>query len=287
VVPRERERARRLIRELRSLVDEREHQFRDLGADSMEAWHARRRDGVDLGGYGEVFLLIDSWGALVRELPELEPEIGELAALGLHFGVHVVLSANRWAEVRPGLRENLGGRLELHLNDPLESEVGRVAAAGCPTCPGAASPRPGSSSRPPCPARPKPSSAAPAPPPAAGSRPPLRLLPTLVEEAALMSAGNPRGGPASGQRGHPPAPRAGSRGHGGGGPGGLPFAVEEHRLEVVELDLFGGSPQLLVFGDAGCGKSSLLRLIARGTAARSPASALGIVVVDPRRGWPT
>jgi S-DNA-T family DNA segregation ATPase FtsK/SpoIIIE len=53
---------------------------------------------------------------------------------------------------------------------------------------------------------------------------------------------------------------------------------------VVELDLFGGSPQLLVFGDAGCGKSSLLRLIARGTAARSPASALGIVVVDPRRG---
>jgi hypothetical protein len=52
-----------------------------------------------------------------------------------------------------------------------------------------------------------------------GVAPPLRLLPTLVEEAALMSAGNPRGGPASGQRGHPPAPRAGSRGHGGGGPG--------------------------------------------------------------------
>jgi DNA segregation ATPase FtsK/SpoIIIE, S-DNA-T family len=100
----------------------------------MASWHALRRAGLDLGGYGEVLLLVDNWGALVREQAELEAEISELAGRGLHYGVHLVLAANRWAELRPGLRENLGGRLELRLNDPLESEVGRAAAAGLPTC---------------------------------------------------------------------------------------------------------------------------------------------------------
>ena len=83
----------------------------------------------DLGPFGEVFLVVDNWGAFTRELPELEAGIGELAATGLHYGVHLVLAANRWADLRPGLRDNLGGRLELRLNDPLESELGRVAAA--------------------------------------------------------------------------------------------------------------------------------------------------------------
>ena len=67
--PREHDRARRLIRELRSLLAEREHQFRELGVDSMAAWHARRRDGADLGGYGEVFLVIDNWARSCASCP--------------------------------------------------------------------------------------------------------------------------------------------------------------------------------------------------------------------------
>jgi S-DNA-T family DNA segregation ATPase FtsK/SpoIIIE len=65
---------------------------------------------------------------------------------------------------------------------------------------------------------------------------------------------------------------------------GLPFGVEEHRLDVVRLDLFGGSPHLLVLGDAGCGKSSLLRLLARQLAARHPPEEVALLVVDLRRG---
>jgi DNA segregation ATPase FtsK/SpoIIIE, S-DNA-T family len=256
--PREAERVHRVVRELRSLIVERERRFRDLGVDSMTSWHGLRRAGLDLGGYGEVFLVVDNWGALVRELPELEPAITELAALGLHHGVHLVLSANRWAELRPGLRENLGGRLELRLNDPLESELGRALATALPKLPGRGLTSSGLQFQ----------AALPGDPDAVLDRalagqggavaPPLRLLPTLVGEAAL-----------------PPPGR--------GAPAGLPFAVEEHRLEVVRLDLFAGSPHLLVLGDAACGKSSLLRRIAKGLAARHPPDEVAVVVVDPRR----
>jgi DNA segregation ATPase FtsK/SpoIIIE, S-DNA-T family len=265
--PREPERVQHLVRELRSLTFERERRFRELHVDSMASWHELRRAGLDLGHYGEVFLLIDNWAAFVRELPDLEAEITGLAALGLHYGLHLILTANRWAELRPGLRENLGGRLELRLNDPLESDHGRVAAAALPELPGrgltqsalqfqAALPGPASAVL---------GRAVSAP--AGGVAPPLRLLPTLVTESALGDAGPPF-----------------AVGESALGDAGLPFAVEEHRLATVRLDLFEGLPHLLVLGDAECGKSSLLRLIATGLAARHPPEEVALLVVDPRRG---
>jgi DNA segregation ATPase FtsK/SpoIIIE, S-DNA-T family len=271
--PREAERARRLVRELRSLILERERRFRDLEVDSMASWHALRRAGLDLGGYGEVFLLVDNWGAVVREQPELEAELTELAGLGLHYGVHLVLTATRWAELRPGLRENLGGRLELRLNDPLESEVGRAAAASLPDLPGRGLTPSGLQFQVALPGQARAILDRALPARDGAVAPPLRLLPTLVGESAL-----PADGPWPSQAA-PGAPAAAPR-----VPAGLPFAIEEHRLEVVRLDLFEGSPHLLVLGDAGCGKSSLLRLVANGLAARHPPDEVSLVVVDPRRG---
>jgi S-DNA-T family DNA segregation ATPase FtsK/SpoIIIE len=256
--PREPERVRRLVRELRSLIGERERRFRDLDVAAMDAWHALRRTGLDLGGYGEVFLVVDNWGALVRELPDLEPELSELAALGLHFGVHLVLSANRWAELRPGLRENLGGRLELRLNDPLESELGRAAAAALPDLPGRGLTQSGLQFQAAFAGEPRTVLDRALAAPSGGVAPPLRLLPTLVGEGVLPPPGQ-------------------------GAPAGLPFAVEEHRLEVVRLDLFAGAPHLLVLGDAACGKSSLLRLLARSLAARHAPDEVALLIVDLRR----
>ena len=278
--PRDAERVRRLVRELRSLIFERERRFRDLEVDSMASWHALRRAGLDLGGYGEVFLLVDNWGALVREQPELEAEITELAGLGLHYGVHLVLTATGWAELRPGLRENLGGRLELRLNDPLESEVGRTAAASLPDLPGRGLTHSGLQFQVALPGQTRAILDRALPGRDGAVAPPLRLLPTLVGESTLATAG-PEGSAvglevSAVERGAPAtAPRA---------PAGLPFAVEEHRLEVVRLDLFEASPHLLVLGDAGCGKSSLLRLVANGLAARHPPDEVALVIVDPRRG---
>ncbi|HET9289638.1 MAG TPA: type VII secretion protein EccCb, partial [Actinomycetes bacterium] len=254
--PREAERIRRLVRELRSVVAEREQRFRDLGVDSMASWQALRRAGLDLGGYGEVLLLVDNWGALVRELPDLEAEITELAGLGLHYGVHLVLASNRWADLRPSLRENLGGRLELRLNDPLESELGRAAAAALPELPGRGLTQSGLQFQAALPGDPAAIRTRALPGRDGATAPPLRLLPELLGEAALPTAD--------------PDPPAGEPANGRDLPTGLPFALEEHRLELVRLDLFGESPHLLVLGDAACGKSSLLRLIARGLATRHP-----------------
>jgi DNA segregation ATPase FtsK/SpoIIIE, S-DNA-T family len=264
--PREAERVHHLVRELRTLVFERERRFRDLGVDSMASWHELRRSGLDLGGHGEVLLLIDNWGAFVRELPELETEIIELAAIGLHYGVHLVLAANRWAELRPGLRENLGGRLELRLNDPLESELGRSAAAGLPELPGRGLTQAALQLQVALPGPVRAILERAMPSQNGAAAPPLRLLPTLVRETDLFTAGQPAG-------------RGGS-----GAPAGLPFGVEEHRLETVWLDLFEGMPHLLVLGDGGCGKSSLLRLIAKGLAARYPPQEVALLVIDLRRG---
>jgi DNA segregation ATPase FtsK/SpoIIIE, S-DNA-T family len=278
--PRDAERVRRLVRELRSLIVERERRFRDLEVDSMASWHALRRAGLDLGGYGEVFLLVDNWGALVREQPELEAEITELTGLGLHYGVHLVLTATGWAELRPGLRENLGGRLELRLNDPLESEVGRAAAASLPDLPGRGLTHSGLQFQVALPGQTRAILGRALPGRDGAVAPPLRLLPTLVGESTLATAG-PEGSAvglevSAVERGAPTTvPRA---------PAGLPFAVEEHRLEVVQLDLFEASPHLLVLGDVGCGKSSLLRLVANGLAARHPPDEVALMIVDPRRG---
>jgi S-DNA-T family DNA segregation ATPase FtsK/SpoIIIE len=192
----------------------------------------------------------------------------------MHYGVHVVLAANRWAELRPGLRENLGGRLELRLNDPLESALGRSAAAALPKLPGRGLTQGGLQFQV---ALPGPTQAilehAMGSPDGAVA-PPLRLLPTLVGESVLQVAD--RAGGRSG---------CGNSGRGSAGtPAGLPFAVEEHRLDLVHLDLFEGSPHLLVLGDAGCGKTGLLRLVARQLAAHHSVEEVAVLVVDLRRG---
>jgi DNA segregation ATPase FtsK/SpoIIIE, S-DNA-T family len=258
---REHDRAHRLLRELRALVAERERRFRDLGLDSMTAWHELRRAGFDLGPYGEVFLVVDNWGALTRELPELEAGIGELAATGLHYGVHLVLAANRWADLRPGLRDNLGGRLELRLNDPLESELGRAAAAALPAIPGRGLTQGGLQFQAAIAGAPEAVLGRALTAPDGAAAPPLRMLPELVGEREL------------------PAPAAGTVGQ-----DGVPFAVEEHRLEPVWLDLFRAPPHFLVLGDAECGKTSLLRLLARGLAARYRPDEVALTLVDHRRG---
>ena len=92
--------------------------------------------------------------------------------------------------------------------------------------------------------------------------PPLRLLPTLIGESVLRTAD-----PAA-----------------DGAPAGLPFAVEEHRLELVRLDLFVGSPHLLVLGDAECGRDQPAPAHRQATGRPISAEEVALLVVDLRQG---
>ncbi len=123
---------RRLVAEIRGIVDAREAYFRSNGIDSIETYRRRRAEGRVDDGYGDVFLVVDGWPTVRAEFDELEPMITELAGRGLTFGVHVVITTSRWMDFRNQIRDVLGTRVELRLGDPTDSEVDRKVAANVP-----------------------------------------------------------------------------------------------------------------------------------------------------------
>jgi DNA segregation ATPase FtsK/SpoIIIE, S-DNA-T family len=129
--------ARRMLAEVAGILDAREAYFRSNGVDSIETYRRRRSEGRLDDGYGDVFLVIDGLGILRSDFEALEPAVLALAARGLTYGIHLMLSASRWLEVRPALKDVVQTRLELRLGEPSDSEIDRKAAANVPaTMPG-------------------------------------------------------------------------------------------------------------------------------------------------------
>ncbi len=128
----EAEAVRRTVAEVAGVVDRREQYFREQGIDSIETYRARRAAGTADDGWGDVFLVVDGWGTLRQEFEALEATVQQIAARGLSYGVHVMISATRWMEVRPQVKDLIGTRLELRLGDPGDSEVDRRTAANVP-----------------------------------------------------------------------------------------------------------------------------------------------------------
>jgi S-DNA-T family DNA segregation ATPase FtsK/SpoIIIE len=265
------ERLRRTIAELTVLLNQREQLFTAQRIDSMASYRRLRSQGtVPSDGFGDVFLVIDGWGTVRQNFEELEAAITQIAVRGLSFGVHVVLSAQRWMEVRPALKDLIGSRLELRLGDPSESEFDRRAAINVPErSPGrgmnadklhilTALPRIDSN----------PTtedlvdgvaamvgrvSAAWSGPKA----PPVRLLPVELPAASL-----------------PAVERTGAL---------IPIGIDEDTLAPVSVD-FDAEPHFMVIGDVESGKSNLLRLIARGITNRWTPDEAKIITFDYRRG---
>lgn len=124
---------RRMIDWLSSLIRSREMLFRDHEIESI-AHYRQLKESRDprCDRFGDVFLVIDGWPSLTREFETVEASVAALAADGLSYGVHVVLSASRWAEIRPALRDQIGTRIELRLGDPADSELDRRRAHEVP-----------------------------------------------------------------------------------------------------------------------------------------------------------
>jgi S-DNA-T family DNA segregation ATPase FtsK/SpoIIIE len=124
---------RRMIDWLSALIRSREMLFRDHEIESI-AHYRRLKENRDplCDRFGDVFLVVDGWPSLTREFETVETSVAALAAEGLSYGVHVVLSASRWAEIRPALRDQIGTRIELRLGDPADSELDRRRAQEVP-----------------------------------------------------------------------------------------------------------------------------------------------------------
>ncbi|OBI24446.1 type VII secretion protein EccCa [Mycobacterium sp. E2238] len=239
----------RIVAECESVIRSREAIFNEHGIGSMAEYRQLRaqRKLPDTDTFGDVFLLVDGWATLREEFGTLEASITAIAMQGLSFGVHVVLSASRWAEIRPALRDQIGTRIELRLGDPADSEVDRKAAQHVPRgAPGRGLSSDGSHM-------------IIALPLAEIARtefraPPILLLPRMISREAVVA-------------------RAGGR---------IVLGIDEHRLQPVLCE-FGRHAHLLVLGDKGCGKTATLRTLCRELVRTKTHAQAHLVIVDFRR----
>lgn len=278
---------RRSVAELTTLLSERENRFRDLGIESMADFRRRRAEYHVLpaeerathplhgDAFGDVFLVIDGWASFKGEFEELAEKVTALTSAGLSYGIHVVVSIARWAELKAAMRDFLGTRVELRLGDPGESEAGRVKGALVPEG------RPGRGMLPSglhtlvglprIDGSPTVDDLADGVRAAAtdlrrvyGDRcsPPVRLLAGDIPRAAVLDQ----------------IEAAGARIR----PGRVLIGVGENALQPVTLDLLS-QPHFMAFADVGSGKTTLLRNIVESIVATTTPDEAKILLVDYRR----
>ena len=263
---------RRTIAEVATVLAERERRFAELEIDGMPTYRElRARGDITDDPHGDVFLVIDGWLTLRKDFEDLEEVIIAIATRGLNYGVHLVVSAARWFDLRAQIRDLLGSKLELRLGDPIDTAIDRVGALRVPTDqPGrgicatkhqalAALPRiDGQSST-------EDVSAAVAAMVEAvrdawrhDPAPAVRMLPSRLPYIALPPTDDPR---------HL----------------ALSVGIAEQDLEPVRLD-FSSDAHLLLFGDGDSGKTTFLRTVARRITDSYTPQQARVVLIDHRRG---
>lgn len=269
---REAEAVRRTVAEVTALLDDREARFIQMGIDSIATYRAKRASGeVTDDPFGDVFLVVDGWGTLRQEYEELEQTITTVGARGLGYGVHLVLTAGRWAEIRANLRDLLATKLELRLGEPSESEIDRRLAINVPVkSPGrgitpdklhflsalsrvdgkhtVADATQGTTDMVARVQAGWPYAVAPK----------VRLLPRKLTLAELTRLADPAAK-------------------------GIPVGLNETHLAPIYLDL-ADEPHLLALGDSECGKTNLLRLVAQHLVRTRTPQQARLVIADYRRG---
>jgi DNA segregation ATPase FtsK/SpoIIIE, S-DNA-T family len=268
----DRERVRRTFEEVRGMLEHREQVFRERGIDSVENLRVRHAAGeVPELPMAEVVLVVDGLGLLRAEHEELEPLVADLLQRGGGYGIHLVGSLLRWNDLRIALQPAFGTRLELRLNDPTDSATDRRLAATI---------RDDQPGRVLTGDRLFAQTALPRVDGIAGDADLGEVVGRLGEAARAAWTGElaPR------VRVLPLRLAAGALPGVREAPRRVPVGVDEATLRPLLLDLFDRDQHLLVLGDGECGKTNLLRLVARGLADRFTTDELVFAVMDPRRG---
>ncbi|MGM7644090.1 type VII secretion protein EccCa [Nocardia sp. JW2] len=279
---------RRTIAELSTLARQREERFSALRIESMADFRRRKFSALAANGgvlpadhpladdlFGDVFLVIDGWSVIREEFESLETQINGLAERGLSYGIHVIIAASRWAQIRPVVKDQIGTRIELRLGDPSDSEMGRRAAVLVPVGrPGRgltadqlhlliALPRLDSDSDPETvsdgAARAKADLAA-----MYGEMraPAVRMLSLQIDRTELLDRTRAAGIQL--------------------GPTKVVVGVGESELQPLVLD-FGAEPHFMAFADVESGKTTLLRNIVMGIIENATPEAAKVVLIDYRR----
>lgn len=280
------DRIRRTVAEVSGLLRERELRFRDLGIESMRDFRQRKaqmaalppdvaaQNPLSQDKFGDVVLVVDGWATIRSDFEALEPTLQAIAIGGLSYGIHLAVTASRWMEIRPAVKDMLGSRIELRMGDPIDSDIGRKWAELVPLG------RPGRGMSPErlhiligLPRLDSSSGIEDLPAGVANScaavrqlygdrqAPQVRMLPHSVDRAAVVDA----------------ARRADSLGR-----AKVAIGINEAELAPVVLD-FDVQPHLVVLGDSECGKTGLLGNIACGLMENASPQECRIVLVDFRR----
>jgi len=121
----DRDGVRRTVFEMLHLLKQRQRSFEEHRVMSMEVFRRIKFGGqpgeVPDDGYGDVFLVIDSYAVLSREYEVLLDPVDKLIAEGPTFGIHVVVAVSRSGELRPAVRGGFGARVELQLVDSTDA----------------------------------------------------------------------------------------------------------------------------------------------------------------------
>ncbi|MFD5590690.1 type VII secretion protein EccCa [Streptomyces griseorubiginosus] len=265
------ERISRTVAEVNTLLADRERFFLDHGIDSMAAYRRRRAEGEFADQpHGDVFLVVDGWSTVRQDHDTHVATFNQIAARGLNYGVHLVVTTARWVELSAQIRDQAATRLELRLGDTMDSVVDIRKAASVPRTGGrgltsdgklhflAALPRIDGSS---------------------GTDDLAEGVADLVERVAGAWTG-PKAAPV---RMLPhrlplsslPEPELadGLR---------IPLGLDEEKLAPVWHD-FARTPHLVAVGDTESGKTNLLRLVAKAVTSRYTAAEARVLVVDYRR----
>ena len=123
------DRVMRVVAEVQAVLRQREAAFKEHRVGSIAAYRQLREDPsqpVAADPFGDVFLVIDGWPAFVGEFPDLEAHVQDVAAQGLSFGVHTIITTPRWTELKSRVRDYLGTKIEFRLGDVNDTQIDRA-----------------------------------------------------------------------------------------------------------------------------------------------------------------